>query len=142
MSKDRPIGITLSAILGFLFVVLSVLRSAELLFRGAFATLVGREDYGLYAAILGFLLMGLAAVVLILVYGLWVGEHWAWSLGIIVGVVDLLSNLVNLAFVPWRSAIGVVLSLLFLYVLTRPRVKAYLHVGSPPPSDVQPQAPG
>ncbi len=108
--------------------------------RHFFVTLAGREPYGSYATVLGVLLLGLAAVVLILVYGLWVGEHWAWTLGIIVGIVDPLSNLVNLAFEPTRSIVGVVLNLLFLYILTRPRVKAYLGVRKPPSSDARAQA--
>jgi hypothetical protein len=137
MNRTRPAGITTTVILGLLFIILSVLRSAGLLLRGGLANLLGREQYGSYTIALGVWELALAIILLVLVYGLWTGEHWSWTLGIVIGVIDLLSNLVSLAFEFPRSVVGILLSLLFLYYLTRPKVRAYLGTGAPPASDVQ-----
>ena len=53
------------------------------------------------------------------------GKGWAWTLGIIIFVLSMISNLIQVVFGNYSSAIGVVIDLGIIYYITRPHVKAY-----------------
>jgi hypothetical protein len=53
-------------------------------------------------------------------YGFWVGASWAWWLGIIGAVLQIIS-IIGL------DVIGLVIGIIMLYYLTRPHVKMWFH---------------
>jgi hypothetical protein len=101
--KQRPAGITILAIL-------AGLGGLALIVVGLITSFFG---FGLIFVVLGLLELGVA-------YGYWIGASWAWWLGIIVAVIDVIS-IVSL------NVISLIIGLVMLYYLTRPHVKAWFH---------------
>jgi len=101
MSVQRPAGITILAALAGL---------------GALATLA----FGLVFTIFGFGLIFVAIGLLEfgVAYGFWGGASWAWWLGMIVAVLNILS-------IVTFNVVGLIIGVLILYYLTRPHVKAW-----------------
>ena len=60
------------------------------------------------------------------------GKGWAWTLGIIIFVLSIISNLIQVVFGNYSSAIGVIIDLGIIYYITRPHVKAFFGKGTPP----------
>jgi hypothetical protein len=102
-SMQRPTGVTILA-------VLAGLGGLVLIGFGLIFTLFG---FGLIFVVFGLLELGV-------VYGYWTGASWAWWLGIIVSVLDILS-------IVTFDVIGLIIGLIMLYYLTRPHVKTWFH---------------
>ena len=64
-------------------------------------------------------------------WGAMVGKGWAWTLGIIIFVLSIISNLIQVVFGNYSSAIAVIINLGIIYYLTRPHVKAFFGKGTP-----------
>ncbi len=82
-------------------------------------------------------------------------KRWSWTLGIIVSVIGIILNIVRLAFGNYgvvflssiirfllinESILSLIISLLILYYLMRPHVKAFFGKG-PPMGDLMPPPP-
>ena len=80
-----------------------------------FGFLPGAILGGVGAALIIFALISFAVT-----YGMWTDTKWAWWLGIIVAVLDIIS-IVSL------NVIGLIIGLVMLYYLTRPHVKFLFH---------------
>src|SRR5713226_10535598 len=62
-------------------------------------------------------------------WGAMSGKSWAWTLGIIVFVLSIISNVIQVAFGNYSSAIGIIVNLGIIYYITRPQVKAFFGKG-------------
>jgi zinc-ribbon domain len=127
----RPTGVT---ILG----VLAILAGLGGISVGALALGVSGGTGFVVALGAVFLILG----ILELVYGvgLFGGKGWAWTLAMIGSVLNIIVGIAFIATGSYSSAFGVVISLLILYYLTRPRVKGFFGKGGSMmgPSSMQP----
>ncbi len=90
------------------------------------------------AAILGIfgaLLLILGLLNLVLGIGFLGGKGWAWTLGIIVAVLNIVIDIPSIYFFGPGSVFGLIIAIIILYYLTRTRVKAFFGKApwGPPP---------
>ena len=147
----RPTGVTILA-------VLAILGAIGLLFSGAvliglgllLGTLAASVDItnainnagypglsSLGVGTISALIIVLGAVILILgiLYlavgvGFFGGKRWAWTLGIIVSVIGIVLGIIQVAFGNYGSVLSLIISLLIVYYLMRPHVKAFFGKGT------------
>ncbi len=118
MRGPRPTGITILAILEVLGGLALLLGGAGLAFLGTF---VGS---GL-AAGLGGVLFILGVLSFVVAYGLWNGRPWAWTVALALSVINIITSGVSIASGITSSIVGLVISLIIIYYLTRPHVRVY-----------------
>jgi len=136
-SMNRPLGVTLLAILHVLQAILALIIGLVLIALGAYLLpfLVGMPRFARHPGLLG-IIGGIAIVMallyLLLSYGLWTGKGWAWTISLILAGLGIIISLVGLIL---RSAVGAIITLildaLIIYYLTRINVKAYFGKAQP-----------
>jgi lysylphosphatidylglycerol synthetase-like protein (DUF2156 family) len=125
MTRQRPTGIAILAILYMIGGVLAVLGGILIMAAlGVAATSLATNYGGLIAAIGG--VIGIVAVIIGLVavglgYGLWKGSSWAWTATLILEILGLLAGLAALP----TSIVSLLIAALIIYYLFRPNVKQY-----------------
>src|SRR5207245_10429864 len=94
--QSRPRGVSIIAILIIIAGVLSLLLGIGLVVIGPFlmngvqtsssnlGSQIGPQILGLVFLVFGGILLGLGVASLVMVYGLWKGKGWAWTIYIIV----------------------------------------------------------
>ena len=92
----RPTGVTILAALAFIGGILGILGSLAILAGGAVATAVGAGPLAGFLFIFGLATLALAVVEVILGYGAWTLQAWAWQLGYILMVLNVLVALLTL----------------------------------------------
>ncbi len=124
---DRPLGVSILAILGFI-------GGAFMLLTGAiFAAMLPTMSLYIHqmpqmASIfikfgsIIFLVMGLVS--LVVSYGLWTGKTWAWWIYIVILVLGLISAILSLP----PGITGLIINGVVLYYMTRGHVKRYFGV--------------
>jgi len=118
MTKQRPTGITILAILGAIGGVLYILAGLTLLGLGALGGVMG-SGLGFLTGTFGglvYLVLGLAT--LYVAWGAWNLQSWAWMWLAVVVVIGLVLAVVN------RQWFSVVVDAIVVYYLFRPEVKA------------------
>jgi hypothetical protein len=104
---------------------LEILGGLALLLGGAgLAFLGGILGSGLTAG-LGGLLLILGLLSFVVAFGLLGGKSWAWTIALALSVISIISNGVTIAYGGTSSIIGVIISLIIIYYLTRPHVRVY-----------------
>ncbi|MDE1854315.1 MAG: hypothetical protein KGI38_11300 [Thaumarchaeota archaeon] len=142
MAGNRPGGVTVLAILEFLGGILDLGGGAYYLnYVGSLVSAYGlsatnvTDYYAFYAIELVFGLIALAVG-----YAFWTGKAWGWRLGIFASIASVIYSLgFGAYFVSVYGdytelsggAIGLIVSLIVIYYLTRPHVKAYFGTGQP-----------
>jgi hypothetical protein len=124
---NRPTGVTVLAILEILGGLAGLGIGAA--FIGSVSTL--RSALGAFALIVGILS-------LVLGIGFLGGKGWAWTLGIVVGVLNIISSLVQTALGSYSSIIGIIFPIIIIYYLMRPHVKAFFGKGPATSGGIQP----
>lgn len=138
--RARPVGVTILAILALLLGLLYLLVAA-----GSFLVAVlpleewqetgGIPEFladnaGIIFTSLGVLFLIFAVVSFLLSYGFLKGRPWAWTLGIILGVLSIISSVINL-LIYWdisnlgSSVISILIAVVLIVYLNRPGVKRY-----------------
>lgn len=133
---ERPVGVTLLAVLGFVGAFFLLFAAFGMLLGGAIlSSLANRPGLGAVAgvggAIVGFVFLGLAAAYLILGIGLWRLENWARictlilvTLGLIFNALGLLRSFLHLhVFVFFFQAIIIAVDVWILVYLSKSNVK-------------------
>jgi hypothetical protein len=139
MSTEKPLGVIIIVILDVLGAI-GFLGIGGLLVGGGglFAALgefPGMEFLaGLFVAI-GAILILLGIFELVVAWGLWTGQGWAWTLCLVLTIISLILSLPGaLAGV---GIVGIIIDIIIIYYLTRPHVKAFFGKGpspeAPPP---------
>jgi len=157
----RPTGVTILAVLAIL-AALALLFSGVVLIGlgillGTLATSIDITNAitnagypglaSLGTATISAFIIALGAVILILgiLYlavgiGFFGGRGWAWTLGIVVSVIGIVIDIVQLVFGNYNGILSLIISVLIIYYLMRPHVKAFFGKGpamappmSPPP---------
>jgi hypothetical protein len=138
--RARPIGVTILAILAFLMGLIYLLMAAGSFLVAALPLEEWQEiggvpefiadNAGIIFTSLGVLFLILAVVGFLLSYGFFKGRPWAWTLGIILGVLSIISSVINLVLY-WdisnltSSVISILIAVLLIVYITRPSVKRY-----------------
>lgn len=157
----RPTGVTVLAVLSILGAIGFLLLGSGLLIVGlVIGTYAGSQltnqittsgypglaslTAGTIAAI--FTAFGAIAVILGILYlalavGFLGGKGWAWTLGLVGYVIGIVLNIVQIAFGSYTNVVLLVIDIIIVYYLTRPRVKAFFGKGGGtmmPPSQMPP----
>jgi hypothetical protein len=127
---ERPTGVTILAILAAIGGVFGILGGIVLIGAGGVAAGAGAGGLGGLAAIFGLVTLVLAVVSLVLAYGFWTLKPWAWPLGVGLQIASLVFTAITILLSGdivsglTGSIIGIVISIIILYYLFQPHVKA------------------
>jgi hypothetical protein len=141
MATERPFGVVILVILEVLG-ALGLLGIGGLLVAGGgffamLGTIPGLEFIAGLIVAVGAILLLLGIISLIVAWGLWTGQGWAWTLAIVLTIISLIISIPGaLAGV---GVIGLIIDIIILYYLTRPHVKAFF--GKGPPAEAPPPPP-
>jgi hypothetical protein len=128
--KQRPTGVSILAVLQILGGIFFFGFGIILLILAGFVGIAGFiPDVSAFPAFIGGTILGIIGGVMLVIgvlsfvvaYGYWNGLSWAWTIGIVITVIGLIVDLVSLP----QSIIGLILSGIILYYLTRPNVKRW-----------------
>jgi len=135
---ERPFGVTIISILAVLQ-ALGAFGSAALV-GTIFAMIESTvpEATGMFAGI-GLIVAAIAAIVgliyLLIAWGLWTGQGWAWTVSLIFTILGLIGSVI--ALIAIVGIVPLIIYIIILYYLTRPHVKAFFGKGpapeAPPP---------
>jgi zinc-ribbon domain len=123
----RPTGVTVLAILEIL---------GGLAGLGTGALLIGNAST-LYSAFGGLALV-FGILSLILGVGFLGGKGWAWTLGIVIGVLSIIRSLAEAAIGFYGDIVGIIFPIIIIYYLMRPHVKAFFGKGPAMAGGMQP----
>jgi hypothetical protein len=153
--QNRPIGVTIIAILTIIGGILLLLSGVALVALGSFVSVnpvdittsspnVGAQFIGIISAAVGGVLLVIGLGYLVMFYGLLKGKGWAWTITIILIIIGIaiqivstsvgsvfttasssLHNTSNVTSGIVGSIIGIAINIAILYYLYRPHVKAY-----------------
>ncbi|WP_202319597.1 hypothetical protein [Archaeoglobus neptunius] len=125
---DRPLGVTLLALLNFISGIFCFIGAVTLVWLSAVIPPSAFEEFGPLASLIfsvgGLIFVVLGAVAIIVGYGLWIGASWAWWISVILTALNVLQSLLTLP----AGVVGIVIGAVILYYLTRPHVKEYFGV--------------
>ncbi len=146
----RPTGVTilavLTALLAILFLITLLGSLALLAFSGNSQIIQSLRNAGApqwiidniqtIGAVLTVVSLIFFVLAVLLAYGFTKGSRWAWGLGIVVMVLNIISTVVQFIALPGTSdvfgaAISIVIPLLIIFYLTTPRVKAFFYGPAP-----------
>lgn len=144
MATERPFGVVILVILEVLG-ALGLLGLGSMLMVGAgFIGLAALSEMpgfggliaGLFVAVGAFMLV-LGIISLVVAWGLWTGQGWAWTICLILTIISLILSIPG-AFAG-VGIIGIIIDIVIIYYLTRPHVKAFF--GKGPPIEAPPPPP-
>jgi hypothetical protein len=113
--RPRPTGVTLLAILSTIGGIFSLVFAALLLLAGAL--------------LVSGLLIASGVADFFLAIGYLDGSGWAWMLGIVFGIINIVGLAVEIAFGLANSILGIVFSGVTIFYLTRPGVRVFFGRG-------------
>ena len=98
---ERPLGLTIICIFGFVGAVLTIISGIEMLF--ALGTTFSGETGGISDNVSGVTgsIIGIVALLISIVsfyafYGLWNIKKWAWTLTVILEIINIIFDLISL----------------------------------------------
>lgn len=111
---NRPLGVTIIAILVALSGIAAVVMGVPLLLAGSDMLLAGLSSIVFGAALL------------YVAWGLWTLKHWAWLTTLILEGINGLFSLVGIILAPGNVSawITLIVVAIIVYYLTRPHVRA------------------
>lgn len=109
---ERPLGVSIIAILGFIGAIILILIGVFLMVVGGIGvSILGLFGFlGLMAGFFGAILIMIGLIEFVISYGLWKMKKWAWIIGIILNLVGVMAS-------PISSIIGIIISGLILFYL-------------------------
>jgi uncharacterized membrane protein (DUF2068 family) len=106
--KQRPLGVTIIAIL-------AIIGGIALLSSGAVLIVIG----------VGVVLILLGIAYFVMAYGLWKGKRWAWTITLILSVIGIISGIFSITTRHYEVIIHIIINAVVIYYLYRPNVKAF-----------------
>lgn len=140
MERRRPLGITILSILSFIAAIWFILIGLGLVIAGGLietqALQVGpiteSSFAGSFAIGFGIFFLVVAVFNLFLSVGYWTLKPWAWTLGVVVQALTLISGLAAVLLGNPSSLVEIVIAaIIFIYLMT-PGVKAAFGKGPAP----------
>ena len=138
---NRPLGVTLLAILHVVQAVLALFVGVVLVALGAllprFFIRIPRRLGGV-VEVIGVIILVVAFLYLVLAYGLWSGKSWAWIVSLILAGLGIIFSLLALLVRGWLAILALILDAVIIYYLLQPKVKAFfgeakITPSAPPP---------
>ena len=114
MQKNRPLGVTIIAILAVIGGIGSLLSGFAVM---AIIPLLG--------IILGGILIIIGLAYFVVAYGLWKGLNWAWTITLIVSAIGIIVGIGSIVVGNTAAIFHVIVNGIVIYYLYRPNVKAY-----------------
>lgn len=105
--QNRPLGVTIIAILMIIVGILSVVFGAIFFLVGGFVPVA----------------VGIASIAM--AYGLWKGKRWAWTITLILSAIGVISGIASIAIGNVGGIVSVIIYGVIIYYLYRPNVKAF-----------------
>ncbi len=125
---QRPKGVTILAILAAIGGVLGLLGGLALVgFGGLAGGLVGAAIGG-FVVISGLIILVLAVLELVLAYGFWTLQPWAWQLGVILSAVNILIQILGVLRIVFYSdlssaLLSIIISGVIIYYLNQAEIR-------------------
>ena len=127
--KDRPIFISIIAILYFLGGLILVIGGILIALGTITASVASGEPVlGLSGTALGAFAALMGIIYLIVAGGLWNGWGIMWYLGVIISIVSIISSIISILASGPFGILGIILNLLIIYYLFRPKVKEFFGI--------------
>ena len=135
--KNRPIGVTVIAVLVIIAGILLLLAGIGVI---AVGSLFISEITGLVFVIIGAILLAVGIAYIVVSYGLLKGKRWAWTITVVLLFIGIAINVVSIIIFGYftfnmdtysflasnsGSIAGIIISVIILYYLYRPHVKSY-----------------
>ena len=129
---QRPTGVTILAILAAIGGVLGLLAGLAVVGLGGLAGgVVGGAAgaaIGGFAVISGLIVLVLAVLELVLAYGFWTLQPWAWQLGVILSAVNILIQILGVLGIVFSSDLGgalisIIISGVIIYYLNQAEIR-------------------
>ncbi len=134
MSENRPLGVTILAILMAIGGILGIIGAIQILTNPwiRIAAALRAVNIGLiYFSLL------LSIVALPIAYGFWTGLTWSWYAGLAVSGLSAITNLLQLP----GGILGLIIDAVVIYYLLQPNVKEWFKVmGGPTLPEISLQA--
>jgi hypothetical protein len=127
MPGARPTGVTILAVLGFVFAGILVLAGLVSFVAGAAIESALRSVYGdgimgmgsVVGAALGIGFIVAAAIPLVFGLGFWKGWTWIWWVSGILWALSVLSNLASIGRRPVASIVGIAIYVFLIWYITQ-----------------------
>jgi hypothetical protein len=127
--QQRPTGVTILALLAAILGVLGIIGGLTIAGLGSLSGgLMGSADLGALAFVFGGAELIVGAVSLAFAIGAWSGRPWAWALGVIAALANIVLPIIWLligASSILNVAISLAISGIILYYLNQPTVKRF-----------------
>jgi hypothetical protein len=128
---QRPTGITIIAILGFIVGILAILGGA-LVVGVAGSGMLSSYGMGMFSGFISFfggivIIVGFLAI--FVSWGMWSGKTWAWYLAVVLYALGVVFGLISLAGGALTGIVSLLIEILLLWYMFRPHVKAYFGIG-------------
>uniref|UniRef100_A0A7C4BAU8 DUF2127 domain-containing protein n=1 Tax=Thermofilum pendens TaxID=2269 RepID=A0A7C4BAU8_THEPE len=129
----RPLGITVLAILEFIFGTLALLLGLAFIalapmLKSMLSSFPLPAALELLLGVLGLILLVGGTLSLLVGWGLWTGKGWAWWLVVILEALGIASSLASLTLGDPTAIVILLIAALILYYFFKPHVKAYFGV--------------
>jgi hypothetical protein len=145
MQEEKPLGVDLLAIVMVISGIFAVFSGIDALYFASFLKSVAPINTAVsgtfgavatYSAIWGSIILALGIGSFMVAYGLFHGRSWGWSGAVALAIIGIVIPIMNMMAGYWPSIFTLILSIIVLYYLSRPQVKAYFgRQVSTPPSD-------
>jgi hypothetical protein len=116
--KKRPAIVKLLVLIVAIGSVVPILAGVMMLTGGVYEGYFLQE---LLSRILPTYYVLVGVIGLVLAWGLWTGNGWAWMVALIVFIIGIIMDLVTLP----TGVVGVVIDAIVLYLLMRPETRKY-----------------
>ncbi|PUA31208.1 MAG: hypothetical protein B9J98_07360, partial [Candidatus Terraquivivens tikiterensis] len=117
MQRERPFGVTILAILEIIGGLILLGTGASF---GVVGMMAGAVPYAgfvlgpiIFTLVAIFVILGLLCFVI--AYGLWTGKGWAWTVALVLAIIDIIFGLISLP----GGIIGIIINAIIIYYLTR-----------------------
>ena len=143
-SRNRPFGVTVLAILWILealgaFGVAAIIGTLTAYLETMIGGAIGTEFITTIGSAVTVVAVIFGIIYLLIAYGLWTGQGWAWILSVIFAILGVIGGIIGLIGIV--GIVPLVINIIILYYLYRPHVKAFFGKGpapeappAPPPS--------
>ena len=115
MYKQRPLGVTIIALLAILGGIAFLVVGLTLIFIPVVGIFIGS----------GLFILGLAYF--LVAYGLWNERSWAWTLTLILSGIGIIVGIGSIIVGNIGSIIHTIINAIIIYYLSRPTVKSFFN---------------
>jgi uncharacterized membrane protein (DUF2068 family) len=129
LQKNRPLGVTIVAILMIISGVISLVGGSLGLIGGiALSVLANDPEFGIFGAglvAISSVIIALGIASLVVAWGLFRGKGWAWLITVIIAIISIVFSIVGIASGQLHSIVTLIIYGVIVYYMYRPEVKSY-----------------